>query len=125
MENQCKDKAMEMVPKENGLYGMWSPRKNIQMQTLWCSEQLCASELFTCVTEAKLTHKYMSLCLYICRYGVLRQVYLEVASAIIPNLVIQASLFLLVFLTVHWKTNRDNSCHSLKSRQRIFATSKP
>lgn len=63
------------------------------------------------------------LCLHICRYGVLRQRYLEVVSAVTPSLVLQACTFLLIFFMVHRKTNRGNSCCSLRSRPYSVNTS--
>lgn len=59
-----------MAPKENGLYLTKSTRIKIQLQTLWCSEQLCASELFAYVIELNRNLR-INTCLCLHRHGAL------------------------------------------------------
>lgn len=78
------------------------------------SEQLWASELFTCVLEPKLIPKYVFLPIHL---------QIENTQTTTTNLVLQTSPFLSAFLMVYRESNRDSRCCSLNRRHFSVNTS--
>lgn len=78
------------------------------------SEQLWASELFTCVLEPKLIPEYMFLPIHL---------QIQNTQTTTTNLVLQTSPFLSAFLMVYRESNRDSRCCSLNRRHFSVNTS--